>query len=129
MNGIGDGALRGREGGGKSPRMTFQPEERRRRGGAGKIGWGKTNLRGRANDVSTARPPGAITNGILQSLRLYLLFPPLCSRVCTGARFKKNDRVSRDDRAAMAIENHSRNAANQTVSTVKLDSRTSPRWE
>lgn len=35
---------------------------------------------------------------------------------------KKMIRVQRDNRAALEIENHSRNAANQTVFTVKLDS-------
>lgn len=45
---------------------------------------GKTNLRvARANDVSTVRPTGAITGGILQSLRLYLRgsgTSPVCLR-------------------------------------------------
>jgi len=45
-------------------------------------GEGKTNLRlAGANDVSTVRPTGAITSGILQSLRLYLVARVPCPSV------------------------------------------------
>lgn len=100
------------------PRMTFQPEQRRRPENRE----GKNKSTGRANDVSTVRPTGAITNGILQSLRLYLP-RRLCLCACLGPVSKKWSRIDVtgvDNRLALQIENHSRNAANQTVSTWNL---------
>ena len=110
------------------PRMTFQPRTERRRPENRE---GKNKSTGRANDVSTVRPTGAITNGILQSLRLYLPRRLLRASVPVPvARFQKNDRVSMrpgiDNRLALQIENHSRNAANQTVSTWNLISTLPP---
>lgn len=64
--------------------MTFQPEQRRRPENRE----GKNKSTGRANDVSTVRPTGAITNGILQSLRLYLP-RRLCLCACLGPVSKK----------------------------------------
>lgn len=76
--------------GGEAVRSANDIWERRRRA-ENRVGKNKST--GRANDVSTVRPTGAITNGILQSLRLYL---PRCSDLCqprsAPRRFQKNDR-------------------------------------
>lgn len=112
------------------PRMTFQPRTERRRPENRE---GKNKSTGRANDVSTVRPTGAITNGILQSLRLYLprrQAAPLCARVSV-ARFQKNDRVSmrRGDRQPPRVADRKSFAERRQSNRfhVKLDFHPSPR--
>jgi hypothetical protein len=87
-------------------RMTFRPTAWRRRDtrrwepGVEKQIY---EQRGRANDVSTVRPTGAITGGILQSLRLYLVAREHLARLARLRLVLKIIAIRIDSRTSLCV--------------------------